>query len=125
MPFMATTIRQGIVLWLVVLCTMPGGFFHKQRSRRKYHPAPESQVAEQPCSTAELRDTETSYRFSRFRRYRRSERASEVVETLRSRNEWHVSSPSIQPVVSEPRHEADVCDVGYTCTILPDVPLRC
>ena len=118
------TIRHGIVLWLVLLCTMPGGFFHKQRGARTHEPAPPLQIAAQSDS-AELRDTETSYRHCRFRRYRRSERASEVVETLRSRNESHASSSRTEPITSPSWRETDVCIVNCTRTPLLEVPLRC
>src|SRR3569623_538710 len=96
MPAMAT-IRQGIMLWLVVTSVLPYVCFQEPRVLpRKYHPPGMVESVERELIGVEQRDTETSYRFSRFRRNRRSERVSEVVKLLSDRNVWDGYYPPVK-----------------------------
>jgi hypothetical protein len=125
---MRKTLRQGIVLWLTVTCTLPFVLAHPARSSaRRHHPTPEpvaETVHRMQSPTDELRDTETAYRFHRLRRYRRAERVEEVVETVCARSLCQMAA--VEFVLTEvPRDPIDGCDGPWVSLAPPIVPLRC
>ena len=120
------TIRQGILLWLLVTCALPCVCFQKPRVLPlRFEHGGVVPGAKRDSAALEPRDAETTYRVARIRRSRRAERLSEIAKAPCNRYAWQGSDCSVKPTGLQLCRAVGSTNPCGAAASPPVVPLRC